>query len=336
MPAHDRPGRAALKLPRRTFLHLAAGAVALPMVSQAVRAQAYPLRPVRIIVGFAAGGSTDILARLMGQWLSDRLGQPFLIENRTGAGGNIATEAVVRAPADGYTLLVSGSTDAVNATLYAKLNYNFVRDIAPVASVMRTPLLVVVNPSVPARTLPELIAYAKDNPRKLNMGSGGIGSPPHLAGELFKMLTGADMTHVPYRSGAPAVTDLLSGQLQVMFAVMPEAIEYVRAGTLRPLAVTTAKRYPALPELPAVAEFVPGYETSYWVGVGVPKNTPAGVIDTLNRGINSALADSKIIARLAELEAAALPGSPTDFGKLIADETEKSARVVRAANLKVE
>jgi tripartite-type tricarboxylate transporter receptor subunit TctC len=291
---------------------------------------------VRIIVGFAAGGSTDILARLMGQWLSDRLGQPFLIENRTGAGGNIATEAVVKAPADGYTLLMTGSTDAVNATLYTKLNFNFALDITPVASVMRTPLLVVVNPSVPVRTVPELIAYAKANPRKLNMGSGGVGTPPHVAGELFKMLTGADMLHVPYRGGAPAVADLLSGQLQIMFAIMPEAIEHVRAGTLRPLAVTTAVRFPALRELPAVAEFVPGYETSYWVGVGVPKNTPASVIDTLNREINLALADSKVIARLGELQATSLPGSPADFGKLIVNETEKWAKVIKVAGIKVE
>jgi tripartite-type tricarboxylate transporter receptor subunit TctC len=325
-----------MKLSRRAFLHLGGGVVALPMVSRTAWAQPYPSRPVRIIVGFAAGGSTDILARLMGQWLSDRLGQPFLIENRTGASGNIATEAVVKASADGYTLLMTGSTDAVNASLYTNLNFNFVRDIAPVASVMRTPLLMVVNPSVPVRTVPELIAYAKVNPRKLNMGSGGIGTPPHVAGELFKMLTGADMLHVPYRGGAPAVADLLSGQLQVMFAIMPEAIEHVKAGKLRPLAVTSAIRFPALPGLPAVAEFVPGYETSYWVGVGVPKNTAAGVIDTLNREINSALADSKIVARLAELEAAALPGSPADFGKLIVDETEKWANVIKVAGIKRE
>jgi tripartite-type tricarboxylate transporter receptor subunit TctC len=330
------PKGKAMKLVRRRFLHLAAGAAALPAASRIARAQTWPARPVRIIVGFAAGGSLDILARLMGQWLSERLGQPFLIENRTGAGSNIATEAVVRAPADGYTLLMCGTVNAVNATLYDKLNFIFLRDIAPVASIIRVPQVLDVNPSVPARTAGEFIAYAKANPGRLNMGSGGIGSPQHAAGELFKMMTGINMVHVPYRGGAPAVADLLGGQVQVMFDVMPESIEYIRAGRLRPLAVTTATRFSGLPEIPTLSEFVPGYETSYWYGVGVPKNTPAQIIDKLNKEINAALADPKIKARLADLGGTPIAGSPDDFAKLIADDTEKWGKVVRAANLRAD
>jgi tripartite-type tricarboxylate transporter receptor subunit TctC len=325
-----------MKLARRRFLQLAAGAAALPSALRIAWAQTWPARPVRIVVGFAAGGSLDILARLMGQWLSERLGQPFLIENRTGAGSNIATEAVVRAPADGHTLLMCGTVNAVNATLYDKLNFNFIRDIAPVAGLIRVPQVLDVNPSVPARTAGELIAYAKANPGKLNMGSGGIGTPQHIAGELFKMMTGVNMVHVPYRGGAPAVADLLAGQVQVMFDVMPESIEYIRAGRLRPLAVTTATRFSSLPEIPTLSEFVPGYETSYWYGVGAPKNTPAQIIDKLNKEINAALADPKIKARLADLGGTPIAGSPADFAKLIADDTEKWGKVVRAANLRAD
>jgi tripartite-type tricarboxylate transporter receptor subunit TctC len=325
----------AMKLARRRFLQLA-GAAALPAAARIARAQTYPSRPVRIVVGFAVGGFLDILARLMGQRLSERLGQPVLIENRTGAAGNIATEAVVRAPADGYTLLMCGAVNAVNATLYEKLNFNFIRDIAPVAGIVRVPQVLDVNPSVSARTVGELIAYAKANPGTLNMGSGGIGTPQHIAGELFKMMTGVNMVHVPYRGGAPAVADLLGGQVQVMFDVMPESIEYIRAGRLRPLAVTTATRFSGLPELPPLSEFVPGYETSYWYGVGAPKNTPAAIIDKLNKEINAALADPKIRARLADLGGSPIAGSPADFAKLIAEDTEKWGKVIRAANLKVD
>jgi tripartite-type tricarboxylate transporter receptor subunit TctC len=325
-----------MKLARRRFLQLAAGAAALPAASRIAQAQTWPARPVRIIVGFAAGGSLDILARLMGQWLSERLGQPFLIENRTGAGSNIATEAVVRAPADGHTLLMCGTVNAVNATLYDKLNFNFLRDITPVASIIRVPQVLDVNPSVPARTAGEFIAYAKANPGRLNMGSGGIGTPQHVAGELFKMMTGINMVHVPYRGGAPAVADLLGGQVQVMFDVMPESIEYIRAGRLRPLAVTTATRFSSLPQIPTLSESVPGYETSYWYGVAVPKNTPAAIIDKLNKEINAALADPKIKTRLADLGGTPIAGSAADFAKLIAEDTEKWGKVVRAANLKAD
>ena len=277
-----------MKLPRRQFLHLAAGAAALPAVSRIAWAQAYPTRPVRIIVGFAAGGAADIIARLIGQWLSERLGQPFVIENRPGAGSNIATEAVVRAPPDGYTLLLVGTANAINATLYDKLNFNFIRDIAPVAGIIRVPNVMVVNPSVPAKTVPEFIAYAKANPGKINMASGGIGTAAHVSGELFKMMAGVDMVHVPYRGAAPALTDLLGGQVQVMFASMPSSIEHIRAGKLRALAVTTATRSEALPDIPTVGEFVPGYEASAWYGVGAPKDTPAEIVDKLNKEINAA------------------------------------------------
>jgi tripartite-type tricarboxylate transporter receptor subunit TctC len=323
-----------MKLPRRNFLHLAAGAAALPAVSRIATAQAYPTRPVRIIVGFPAGGGADIVARLIGQWLSERLGQQFIIENRPGAGSNIATEAVVRAAADGYTLLLVSTPNAINATLYDKLKYNFIRDIAPVAGIMVVPNVMVVNPSVPAKSVPEFIAHAKANPGKLNMASGGVGPPSHLAGELFKMMTGVDMNHVPYRGAAPALTDLLAGQVQVMFPTMPASIEYIKAGTLRALAVTTAMRSEMLPGIPTMGEFVPGYEAPTWYGVGVPKNTPAEIIGKLNQEVNAALADPKVKARLADLGGTVLAGAPTDFGKLITDETEKWAKVIRAANIK--
>jgi tripartite-type tricarboxylate transporter receptor subunit TctC len=325
-----------MKLPRRNFLHLAAGAAALPAVSRIARAQTYPTRPVRILVGFAPGGGVDIMARLIGQWLSERLGQPFVIENRPVAGTNIATEAVVRAPPDGYTLLVVSSANTINATLYDKLNFNFLRDIAPVAGIISLPFVMVANPSVPPKTIPEFTAYAKANPGKINLGSPGIGTPGHVAGELFKMMAGVEMIHVPYRGAGPALVDLLSGQVQVMFPTMPASIEYVRAGKLRALAVTTATRSDALPDIPTVAEFVPGYEASQWYGVGVPKDTPTEIVDKLNKEINAGLADAKMKSRLADLGGTVLAGSPADFGKLIADETEKWAKVIRAAGIKAE
>jgi tripartite-type tricarboxylate transporter receptor subunit TctC len=317
-----------MKLPhRRQFLAL--GAAALPAVSRIASAQAYPSRPVRIIVGVAPGGPTDILARLMGQWLSERLGQQFIIENRPGAGGNIGTEAVVRASPDGHTLLMVGSYNAINATLYAKLNYNFIRDIAPVAGVIRGTIIMVVNPSVPARSVPEFIAYAKANPGKINMASPGIGSTPHLAGELFNIMAGLNLVHVPYRGGAPALTDLMSGQVQVYFSSTVSSIEYIKTGRLRALAVTTATRSEVLPDLPTLGEFVPGYEAIAWLGIGAPKATPAEIVDKLNREINAGLADPKIKARLADLGSTPLVGSPADFGKFIADETDKWGKVVK-------
>jgi tripartite-type tricarboxylate transporter receptor subunit TctC len=325
-----------MKLPRRNFLHLVAGAVALPAVSRTAWAQAYPARPVRIIVGFAPGGGTDIMGRLMGQWLSERLGQQFVVENRPGAGTNIATEAVVHAPPDGYTLLMAGLPNASNATLYENLKFNFIRDITPVAGVTRESFLIEVNPSVPVKTVPEFIAHAKANPGKISMASGGIGSGNHIFGELFKMMTGVNLVHVPYRGAGPALTDLLGGQVQVMFASISSSIEYVRAGNLRALAVTTATRSPVLPDIPTVAEFVPGYESSFFLGLGAPKNTPAEIVDKLNKEINAALADPKMKARLSELGVTALPGSPADFGKLLAGETEKWGKVIRAANIKAE
>ena len=325
-----------MKLPRRKFLHLAAGAAALPAVSRVARAQAYPTRPVRIIVPFAPAGSADIVARLIGQWLSERLGQPFVIENRPGAGTNIGTEAVVRAPADGYTLLLVGSSSAINATLYDKLTFNFIRDIAPVASIIRQPNVMLVNPSVPAKTVPEFIAYAKADPGKINMASAGNGSSSHVFGELFKMMAGVNIVHVPYRGGAPALTDLLGGQVQATFVPVPASIEYVRAGKLRALAVTTTTRSDALPDIPTVGDFVRGYEASGFVGLGAPKNTPAEIIEKLNKEINAALADPKIKARLADLGGTVLPDSPAEFGKLVADETEKWGKVIRAANIKPE
>jgi tripartite-type tricarboxylate transporter receptor subunit TctC len=323
-----------MKLPRRKFLRLAAGAAALPAVSHFAWAQTYPTRPVRLVVGFPPGGGTDIIARLIGQWLSERLGQQLVIENRPGAGSNIATEGVVRAAADGYTLLLVSAAHAINATLYDRLNYNFLRDIAPVAGVIRVPNLMEVNPSLPPKSVPEFIAYAKANPGKVNYASGGNGTAQHLAGELFKIMTGVDLVHVPYRGDAPALTDLIGGQVQVMFGNMPSSIEHIRAGKLRPLAVTTAARSEALPDLPPVGDFVPGYEASTWQGLGAPGNTPAEIVDKLNKEINAALSDPKIKARLADLGGTVLSGSPADFGRLIADETEKWGKVIRAANIK--
>jgi tripartite-type tricarboxylate transporter receptor subunit TctC len=325
-----------MKLPRRRFLNLAAGAAALPFAPLAARAQTYPSRPVRWIVGFTPGGATDIIARLVGQMLSERLGQSFVIENRPGGGSNIATEAVVRAPADGYTILLVGPANAVNATLYEKLNYNFIRDIAPVASISREPNVMVVNTSVPAKTVPEFIAYAKANPGKINMASSGNGTSVHVAGELFKMMTGVKMAHVPYRGAAPAVTDLLGGQVQVMFASMPSSIEYIRAGKLRALAVTTATRSAALPDVATVGDFVPGYEASSVYGIGAPRATPADVVDKLNKEVNAILADPKAKARLGDLGGTALAGSPADFGRLIADETEKWGKVVKFSGAKAD
>jgi tripartite-type tricarboxylate transporter receptor subunit TctC len=325
-----------MKLSRRRFLHLAAGAAALPIASRIARAQTYPTRPVRIIVSLAAAGMQDILARLIGQWLSERLGQPFVIENRTGAGGNIGTEAVVRAPPDGYTLLTVGPSNAANATLYDKLSYNFIRDIAPVASLTRVPNVLEIHPSVPVKTVPDFIAYAKANPGKLSMASGGNGTSQHLSGELFKMMTGIDMQHVPYRGAGPALTDLMGGQVQVMFDNVSSSIEYIRAGKLRPLAVTTAARSDALPDLPTVGDFVPGYEASAVNGIGAPRATPIEIIDKLNKEINAGLADPRLKARLADLGASVLVGSPADYGRLIAEETEKWGKVIRAANIKAE
>jgi tripartite-type tricarboxylate transporter receptor subunit TctC len=317
-------------------LHLAAGAAALPAVSRFAWAQAYPTRPVRIIVGAAPSGSFDIMARLIGQRLSEQLGQPLVIDNRPGAVGNIATEAVVRSPADGYTLLLVGAPHAINATLYDKLNFNFIRDIAPVAGIDREPLVMAVNPSVPARTVPEFIAYAKANPGKISMASAGNGTPSHVSGELFKMMAGVNMVHVPYRGGGPALPDLLAGQVQVMFPSMSSSIEYVRTGKLRALAVTTATRSDALPQVSTVSDFVPGFEATLWTGIGAPKNTPADIVDKLNREINAGLADPTIKARLADLGGTPLVGSPADFGKLIADETEKWAKVVKFVGIKAD
>jgi tripartite-type tricarboxylate transporter receptor subunit TctC len=313
---------------------MAAGVAALPAMSRLAKAQAYPTRPVRIVTGFAPGGQSDIMARLMGQWLSERLSQPFVIENRPGGGTNIATEAVARAPADGYTLLVVGPTQAINATLSDKLNFHFIRDLAPVAGIIVAPQVMVVNPSVPATTVPEFIAYAKANAGKLNMASGGIGSPSHVSGELFKMITGIDMVHVPYRGGATVLTDLLAGQAQVYFSPAPAAIEYIRAGKLRALAVTTAARSEALPNIATVAEFVPGYEASNWAGIVAPRATPVEIIEKVNREINAGLADTRMKARLADLGGTVLPGSPGDFGKFLADETAKWAKVIKFAGLK--
>ena len=325
-----------MKLPRRNFLHLAAGAAALPALAHVAVAQTYPSRPARMIVPFAPGGTSDILARLMGQWLSERLGQPFVIENRPGANSNIGTEAVVRAPSDGYTLLLVTAAAAINATFYEKLSFNFIRDITAVAGIVRVPSVMVVNPSVPATTVLEFIAYAKSKPGKTTMASAGKGAPSHLAGELFKTMAGVDMVHVPYRGGGPAVTDLIAGQVQVVFPTIVESIEYIRASRLRALAVTTATRSDALPDIPTVGEFLPGYEASGWFGIGVPKNTPVEIIEKLNREINAGLAEPKMKARLADLGGTPLLGSPADFGKLIADETEKWGKVIRAANIKAE
>jgi tripartite-type tricarboxylate transporter receptor subunit TctC len=323
-----------MKLPRRQFLHLTAGAAALSAVSRIAWAQAYPTRPVRIIVGFAPGQAIDIVTRIIGQWLSERLGQQFIIENRPGAGGNIATEAVVRAPPDGYTLLAIGSNNMINATLYEKLNYNFIRDIAPVASIYRVSQVMEVNPSFPAKTVPEFIAHAKAHPGEISFASAGNGSVAHVTGELFKMMTGVNMLHVPYRGAPPALTDLIAGQVHVMFDNMPSSIEHIRAGRLRPLAVTATTRLEALPDVPPLADFVPGFETSAWAGIGAPKDTPAEIIDKLNREINGGLVDPKIKARIADLGGMVLALSPTEYGKRIAEETEKWAKVIKFSGAK--
>ncbi len=325
-----------MKLPRRQFLHLAVNAAALPAVLRVACAQTYPTQPVRIIAGFGAGGAPDVMGRLIGQWLSERLGQPFIVENRAGAGGNIATEVVVHAVPDGYMLLVVGTWNANNAALYPNLSFDFIRDVAPVASIGNVPYVMVVNLSFPAKTVPEFVAYAEANPGKLSMASPGIGTTPHLVGELFKFMAGVDMVHVPYRSSALALTDLLGGQVQMTFGPLPSTIEYIRAGKLRALAVTTETRLKVLPEIPTVGEFMPGYEGSGRYGVGAPKNTPVEIIDKLNREINASLADPKMQARFADLGVEPMPMTPAEFGKLIADETEKWGKVIRATNIKVE
>ena len=323
-----------MKLSRRSLLHLSAGVVALPALSCRARAQTYPARPIRLIIGYTPGGSADITARLTGQWLSERLGQSVIVESRPGGGTNIATEAVVRAPPDGYTLLLVAPANAINATLYDKLNFEFLRDIVPVAGIIRFPNVVDVNPSLPIKSIPELIAYAKTNPGKLNMASSGNGSTIHMSGELFKMMTGINMVHVPYRGGAPALTDLIAGQVHVMFDNLPTSAEHVKSGRLRGLAVTGTARSHVLPDLPTVADFLPGYEASAWYGLGAPRNTPAAVIDRLNDAVNAILADPTSQGRFAELGASLLPGSPADFGKLLADETEKWGKVVKFAGAK--
>jgi len=323
-----------MRASRRLFLGLSAGAVALPALSRAAHAEAYPSRPVRWIVTAAAGGSADMLARLLGSWLSERLGQQFVIENRPGAGGNIGTEAAVRAAPDGYTLHLTATSDAVNATFYEKLSFNLVRDIAPVACLMRGPFVMVVNSSLPARTVPEFIAYAKANPGKISFGSGGTGFAAHVSGEMFKLMTGVDIVHVPYRGQAPAMNDLLAGQVQLMFDPLVTSLGHIRAGALRPLAVTTSTRSEALPDVQPLSDFVPGYESSIWFGVGAPKDTPAEIIDRLNREINAGLADARIKGRLAELGTAPSVMTPSEFGRFVADEVEKWGKVVRAAHLR--
>jgi tripartite-type tricarboxylate transporter receptor subunit TctC len=325
-----------MKFLRRAFMHLAVGAAALPAVPRLARAQAYPSRPARIIVGFTAGGATDIQARLMGEWLSERLGQQFIVENKPGASGNIGTELVAKAPADGYTLLQVVTPHAINAALYSNLNFDFIRDIAPVICIARLAYVVVVNPSVPATTIPEFIAYAKANPGKINYGSAGSGTPQNIACELFKMMTGLNLVHVPYRGGAPAINDLVSGHLQVIFAPVSEAIQQVKAGKLRALAVTTATRLDVLPDVPTVGDFVPGYEASGFGGIGAPRNTPAEIIDRLNKELNAGLVDSNIKARIVELGGTVLGGSPAEFGTIISEATEKWAKVIKFAGVKVE
>ena len=325
-----------MKLPRRQFLHLAVGAAALSAVSHFAWAQAYPSRPVRIIAPTGPAGAPDILARLIAPWLSERLGQQFVVENRPGSGNNIGTEAVVRAPPDGYTLLIVSSSNTINATLYDKLNFVFLRDIAPVAGLISLPFVMVVNPSVPAKTVAELAAYAKANPGRISFGSPGIGTPGHVAGELFKIMAGIDIVHVPYRGGGAVMSDLLGGQVQVFFGSTSLTIEHIRAGKLRPLAVTTTTRWEGLPDIPTVDDFVSGYEASAWAGFGTPKNTPTEIVDKLNKEVNAALADPNMKARLADLGGAVLPGSPADFAKLIAEEIEKWGKVIRAANIKAE
>ena len=331
---HQSHGPLAMNLLRRQFLHLAAGAAALPALSRMSWAQTYPSRPVRWIVGFTPAGGNDIIARLIGQWLTDRLGQPFVIENRPGAGTNIAAEIVINSPPDGYTLFLTNFSNAVNAALYEKLSFDFMRDMAPVVGISRAPVILAVHPSVPANTVPEFIAYAKANPGKLNMGSAGIGSTGHLAGELLQMMTGIKLVHVPYRGNAPALTDLIAGQVQLVFPSSASSIEYVRTGKVRGLAVTGSTRLDALPDLPTVADSVPGYEASSLYGIGAPRNTPAEVIDKLNKEVNAALADPKLKARLADLGGTPFGGSSAEFGKLMADETEKWGKVVKFAGIK--
>ena len=325
-----------MEIPRRQFLHLAGGAAALPALSRIARAQAYPSRPVRIVVGFPPGGSNDTLARPMGQWLSQRLGRPFIVENRAGAGGNLATAAVVRAPADGYTLLLVGPTQVMNVALYDHLNFDFLRDIAPIGGITFAPLVMVINPSFPVKTVAEFIAYAKANPGRINYASSGNGTSNHVVGELFKIMTGVDIVHVPYRGGGPALTDLLGGQVQMMFATISSSIGYIRAGNLRVLAVTTAKRSDALPDVPTVSETVAGFEANDWYGLGVTKGTPANIVDKLNMEINAALADPTMKERLAVLGGAPMPMTPSGFGKLMAGETEKWAKVIKFAGIKAE
>jgi tripartite-type tricarboxylate transporter receptor subunit TctC len=325
-----------MKFARRTFLQLAASTAALPAVSAVARADAYPTRPVRIVVGYAPGGGVDITARLIGQWFSERLGQSVIIENKPGAASNIATEYVIRSPADGHTLQLIDTTGAINATLYGNLNFNFIRDMAPIAGILSVPNILVVHSSVPARTVPEFIAYAKANPGKINVASAGTGTSPHLSCELFKMMAGINMVHVPYRGMAPALNDLIGGQIQASFATATASIQYVTAGKLRALAVTTAARSEVLPDVPTVAEFVPGYEATTWYGLGAPHNTPAPIIETLNTAVNAALADPRLRDRLATLAGTLLPGSPADLAKLIADETEKWGKVIRVAGIKPE
>jgi tripartite-type tricarboxylate transporter receptor subunit TctC len=325
-----------MKIPRRKFLHLAAGAAAWPVLPRMAQAQAWPSRPVRIMVGFPAGGATDIQARLMGQWLSDRLGQQFIIENRGGASGNIATEAVVRAPADGYTLLQIVTPHAINAALYSNLGFDFLRDIAPVICAARLAYVVVVNPSVPVTTIPELIAWARANPGKINYGSAGHGTPQNIACELFKMMAEVNLVHIPYRGGAPATSDLVGGHLQLIFSPVSESIEHIKAGKLRPLAVTTAKRLDVLPDVPTVADFVPGYEASGFAGIGAPKNTPAGIIDLLNKELNAGLADARIKGRIEELGGTVLGGTPAEFGTILTEAVDKWAKVIKFAGIKVE
>jgi tripartite-type tricarboxylate transporter receptor subunit TctC len=322
-------------LARRNFLRLAGASALAPTFSRIAGAQDYPTRPVRLIVGFPPGGGTDVAARLVGQWLSERIGQPVVIENRPGAGSNIATEAVVHAAADGHTLLLVSTAHAINATLYERLNYNFLRDIAPVAGFMRVPNVMEINPSLSVKSVPEFIAYARANPGKINMASGGNGTSQHLSGELFKMMTGLDIVHVPYRGAAPALTDLIGGQVQAMFGDMPSSIEFIKTGKLRALAVTTVTRSEALPDLPSVSDFVPGYESSAWYGVGAPKNTPVEIVERLSKEINAALADPRMKARLNSLGGTVLDVSPSEFGTLIADETQKWAKVVKFSGAKV-
>jgi tripartite-type tricarboxylate transporter receptor subunit TctC len=325
-----------MKFRRRTFLHLAAGAAALPVLSRTARAQSYPARPVRMMVGFAAGQSIDIVARIMGQWLAERLGQQFVIENRPGAGGNVATEMVVRASPDGYTLIVIGANNAINATLYEKLNFNVLRDIVPVASIYRVPQVMVVNPSFPAKTLPEFLSHAKANPGKIDCASAGTGSVAHVSAELFKMMTGISMQHVPYRGAPPALTDLIGGQVHVMFDNMPSSLPHIREGRLRPLGVSSPARLEFLPDVPPIAEFVPGYQTEAWAGLGAPKDTPAEIVATINREVRLGLEDARVRARILDIGAQVLSLSPAEFGKHLADETEKWGRVVKFAGAKAE